>query len=118
MMEKHKLKLKIQTFIEGVADKYFCTDNIQGRLMNATSKWIIESNIYKIDPILDMFADQNGMIDCDRLYEVYSAALFKDGNISMDARTLIPDEYNYLKSLMPDKIVILTRDDLKQILMA
>ncbi|MEE0267696.1 MAG: hypothetical protein UD103_06940 [Bacteroidales bacterium] len=61
---------------------------------------LIEANINKYDNILDMFADEHGEIDVERII----SDLPTDKPIEMDLRQLSP--------ILPNRVLLITKEDL------
>ena len=69
-------------------------------VLKALGNSLIEANINKYDNILDMFANENGEIDVERII----SDLPTDKPIEMDLRQLSP--------ILPNRVLLITKEDL------
>ena len=82
-------------------------------MINSTLKVIVKQNTYKLEPILDLFADENGDIDEHIIIEEYSKILGEKG-IVIDLRDFIKNEM--VQKVLPDKAIVFKSEDLIKML--
>mgnify|MGYP003436431685 FL=1 len=107
-MKPEVLKLKLETFSSGIIDSV-----IDSKLMNITAKFFIKQNLWRLDNIFNNFIDKNGEIDTVLLSNMIEESLFVDGRYTLELRSILPQD---IKNLLPDKIIIFTKEDLEKIL--
>jgi hypothetical protein len=50
-------KIKLSNSVMGLIDTYFCGNSLSEKFINSTLKIILKQNLYKIDPMLNLFSD-------------------------------------------------------------
>lgn len=113
-MKATEFKLRVINLLNGLIDDYFGGSFINERFINATLKFLVKQNSNKYDNILNMFADENGEIDAYTLIDCYANMLGENG-LTIDLKSYINNDY--VKSLIPNKILILKKEDLLNIIM-
>lgn len=113
-MNRDELKLKVRCHLENIVDDYMPPTNIGNRLKNSTIKLYLRNNISKIDPILIAFEDANGDIDTQQIINHYRETLFPNGEMVINPKEQLPSEFDMVKSMLPDKIIVLHESDLYQ----
>lgn len=114
-MHKDEVKMKIRCFVDQTIDSVVPMDNIFNKLKNSTFKLVIDENINKLDPILSTFADEQGEIDIEHIISHYQATLFTNGELRVDLKSIIPDEYSVIKDMVPNKVILFRQNDLANI---
>ena len=71
-MQTDTLKLKLNNFVYDLIDKVFPKSDILSSIGNATAKFYIDQNMYKLDTYLKPFADVNGDIEVSTITTSYS----------------------------------------------
>jgi methylase of polypeptide subunit release factors len=112
-MKKHEVKLRLVCGVNELIDIYFGDNSIKDNLINSTLKVIVKQNTYKLEPILDLFADENGDIDEHIIIEEYSRILGEKG-IVIDLRDFIKSEM--VQKVLPDKAIVFKSEDLIKML--
>lgn len=112
-MKKHEVKLRLVCGVNELIDIYFGDNSIKDNLINSTLKVIVKQNTYKLEPILDLFADENGDIDEHIIIEEYSRILGEKG-IVIDLRDFIKNEM--VQKVLPDKAIVFKSEDLIKML--
>lgn len=112
-MKMAEFKLRVVTGLNNLIDDYFGENNYKDKFINATLKLLVKQNQNKYDHILDMFADENGCIDGDIVLCTYADMVGREG-ITFDIRQYIDN--NYLKTLLPNKVLIISKDDILNLL--
>lgn len=111
-MRKEEISYNIKKYVCKLIDDMIPAEGIVGKIENATAKYWVEQNQWRLDKILSSLTDQNGEIDPNLLIEQYKKVLFENGELRLSIKDILPDVYG---SLLPDKIVIFTIDDLYQL---
>lgn len=112
-MKITELKLRIITSIDNLIDKYYGDPTMLDKFVNATLKLLVQQNANKYDNVLNMFADENGNIDAHTVVSTYANMLEGEG-ITVDLRRYVP---GYIGSMLPNKILILRKEDIMDILL-
>lgn len=115
-MKIDELKLRINNFAGELIDMYVPATDFFSKMKNATMKLWVDQNMWKLDMVLEQFADQNRCIDVDKVKMYYENALFENGELKLDVVGMIPDNMEMLKQILPNKIVILHKQDLYKLL--
>jgi hypothetical protein len=92
---------------------YFGGSSMNEKFINSTLKIILKQNIYKADAILTLFADKDGDIDIINVVEEYSK-MIGDQGIVFDLKQYVDNDF--AKSLIPDKVLIIKREDIDKLL--
>ena len=115
-MKVDELKLRINNFTSEIIDMYMPPTDFFGKMKNATMKLWVDQNIWKLDPILNQFVDKNQCIDVEKVKNQYESVLFENGELKLDIVGMLPDDMDYVKALLPNKIVLLHKQDLYKLL--
>lgn len=97
-MKKEDLKPKLQAFLHQMMSEWFPDKNVLRGFGNA----LIDASINKYDNILDMFADEKGEIDVEGIIKNM------DDTIEIDLQSLSP--------ILPNRILLITKNDLMRML--
>ena len=108
-MNSQEVKLKLITSVNRLVDTYFAGSSVIEKMINATLKVLIKQNAYKIDGMLNLFADQNGNINPQDVLMEYANQI-DDNGIVIDIKQFINNET--LKQFMPNKILVLKKEDI------
>lgn len=111
-MKISEFKLKIHSGLNNLIDTYFGSNSVSDKFFNATLKILVKQNIHKYDDVLEMFADENGEINAMDVIDEYSK-VFPDEGFVFDVRNYVKNDL--MRSLMPNKALIIKKEDLKQI---
>ena len=111
-MKVDTLKLKLNNFIYDLIDKVFPKGDIISSIGNATAKFYIDQNMYKLDTYLKPFADVNGDIDTRRFMNLLEENVFSSGVFKLNISKYLPKEVN---KFMPCDIII-DKNDITNIL--
>lgn len=112
-MRIDEVKMKVSNALLNMIDTYFGGNNMSEKFINSTLKIIVKQNIYKIDSVLHMFADQNGEIDINEIINEYSNIIDENG-VTINLKEYVNNDM--LKSFIPNKILIIKREDLFNLL--
>lgn len=108
-MKAGEVKLRLSNSVINLIDTYFGGNNMSEKFINSTLKIILKQNIYKVDNILELFSDQNGEINVDEIVKEYSNMIGENGYI-FDIKNYVHNDM--VKSLIPDKVLIIKREDI------
>ena len=108
-MKAGELKLRLSHTVMGLIDTYFSGTTISEKFVNSTLKIILKQNTYKIDPLLDLFTDKNGDINAAEIVAEYANMIDENGFI-FDLKQYIDNDA--IKNMLPDKVLIIKRDDI------
>jgi hypothetical protein len=115
-MRTDELKLRIHNFLNDTIDLYLPPNNFFDKMKNSTAKFWLDQNSWMIFKAIDAFGDENHEIDPHKLLSYYEDALFEDDELRVDIKEMIPDQYEWLKDYLPNKLILFRKDDLKNIL--
>ena len=107
-MKASEFKLRIVTTLNNLIDTYFGSDTMVDKFVNSTLHIMVKQKSYMLDDVLEMFADQNGNIDEERVLNEYSK-MFEDGLI-IDIRDYIKNDF--VKNMLPNKSLVIKPDDI------
>ena len=114
-MKTDEVKLRIRNFIHNTIDLYVSPTNFFDKMKNSTAKLWVDQNIYKLNKAIDAFSDENDEIDENKVLEYYEKALFENGELKLDIKSMIPSQYDWLKEYLPNKLILFKTDDLRRI---
>ena len=112
-MKIHEVKLRLNSSINKLIDTYFGLPTVTEKMINATLKIIAKQNMYKLDTILGMFADQNGEIDPQAILYEYANQIDENG-IRIDIKDYIDNDL--IKQILPNKILIIKKEDIMSLI--
>lgn len=112
-MKAGEVKLRLSNSIMKMIDTYFGGNAINEKFINSTLKIILKQNLYKIDPMLNLFADQNGDINTAEVIAEYAKMIDENGYI-FDLKHYIDNDM--IKNMIPDRVLIIKREDILNLL--
>lgn len=112
-MKTEELKLRIVKSIDELIDVYYADNDFVDKMVNSTLKILLQNNTDKIDGFLKIFQDANGEINADAIINAY-AEQFADGGIKFDIKEFVNN--GFLKGFLPDKFLLIGKDDFLKIL--
>lgn len=112
-MKISEVKLRLSSSVMKLIDVYFSGNTFNEKMINSTLKIILKQNLYKIDSMLKLFSDKDGDINVDEIISEYSNIIDENGLV-FDLKEYINDDI--LKSFIPDKILIIKREDILNLL--
>ena len=112
-MKIGEVKMRLSNSIIDMINTYFGGSSMNEKFINSTLKIILKQNIYKVDGILALFADKDGDIDIINVVEEYSK-MIGDQGIVFDLKQYVDNDF--AKSLIPDKVLIIKREDIDKLL--
>lgn len=110
-MKASEFKLSIVQGINNLIDDYFGSGSRADKFVNSTLKIMVRQNTYKLDDIMELFTDEHGCIDEEVIIDEYSKVLGESGFI-LDLRDMVKNEL--IKSLLPNKALIIKKEDLRK----
>ena len=111
-MKIGEVKMRLSNSVMNLIDTYFSGNAMNEKFVNSTLKIILKQNLYKIDSILTLFADQNGDINTADIVTEYSKMIDENG-IVFDLKKYIDNDF--VKTFIPDKVLIIKREDILNI---
>ena len=111
-MKADTLKLKLNNFVYDLIDKVFPKGDIISSIGNATAKFYMDQNMYKLDTYFKPFEDVNGEIDTQRFLSLLEENVFSSGVFKLNISKYLPKEVN---RFIPCDMVI-DKDDIINIL--
>lgn len=112
-MKIGEMKIRLVTAVNKLVDTYFGQPTMSEKFINSTLKLIVKQNIYKVDSVLSLFADENGEINASDIVAEYAKMIDENGFV-FDLKQYVPNET--VKSLIPDKILVIKREDILNLL--
>lgn len=112
-MKVSEFKLRLIKFGNKLIDVYFPGDDISERMISASAKYILKNKVNELDNILEMFS-QNGDLNVDEFLEFMKDNMIKDG-LKINAHDYF-DKNSAFLSIIPNRTLIITKDDLNDIL--
>lgn len=112
-MKASEFKLCIVSGVNNLIDDYFGTHSMADKFINSTLKILVKQNTYKLDNIVDIFADEHGMINENIIIEEYSKVIGDSGFV-LDIREFIKNDM--IRSLLPNKALVIKKDDIRKML--
>jgi hypothetical protein len=114
-MKTDEIKLRVYKFLENTIDLYIPPIGFFDKMKNSTAKLWLEQNKWKMDKAVDSFGDENMEIDIETILKHYEQALFENGELRIDIKTMIPQQFEWVKDYLPNKIILFKKDDLNSI---
>lgn len=108
-MKTGELKMRLVNSAMEMIDTYFGGSNMSEKFVNSTLKIILKQNIYKIDPMLELFTDENGEINADEIIAEYANMIGENGYV-FDLKQYVNNDI--ARSLIPDKVLVIKREDI------
>lgn len=107
-MKKEELKDNLHKGLYGLVDEWFDGSNLPDTLFNGMAKTVISSNINKFDGYMELITNENGDIMTDDLINNVVNQLPEKIEIDLKQYINLP--------FVPNKILILTKNDITQII--
>ena len=108
-MNAQEVKLKLITSVNRLIDTYFGGAVISEKLINATLKVLVKQNAYKVDGMLNLFADEHGDINPQDILMEYANQI-DDNGLVIDIKQYVNNDT--LKQFLPNKVLILRKEDI------
>lgn len=110
-MKTDEIKLRLAKFINQTVDLYMPPTSFTDKLKNSTAKLWIDQNMWKLHKAIEAFSDQNHEIDINKIMEHYEDALFENGELRLDVKSMLPDNMQWLNDFLPNKIILFKKQD-------
>lgn len=114
-MRTDEVKMRVKKFILNTIDLYLPPTNIFDKLKNSTAKLWLDQNMWRINKVIDAFGDEHNDLDIEKVKKYYMDAIFENGEMRLDIKSMIPSQYDWLKEYLPNKIVLFKEDDFNNI---
>lgn len=112
-MKIGEAKIRISKAAFEMIDAYFGEPKMNEKFINSTLKILVKQNIHKVDSILTLFADKDGEIDVVSIMSEYANIIDESGYV-FDIKNFV--ENDMVKSLIPDKVLLIKREDILKLL--
>ena len=114
-MNVDEVKLRVIKFLNNTIDLYVPPTNFFDKLKNSTAKLWLEQNQRRIGKAICVFGDENHEIENDDVMKYYDQALFENGELRLDVKSMIPEAFEWIKEYLPNKIILFKVDDFRHI---
>lgn len=114
-MKTDEIKLRMVKFLNNTIDLYIPPTNFVDKLKNSTAKLWVEQNQWRFGKALNAFGDENDEIEIDEILKHYEHSLFENGEMRLDVKSMIPNNMEWLKDYLPNKIILFKVDDFRNI---
>lgn len=108
-MKAGEVKIRFANSVMNLIDTYFNGTALSEKFINATLKIALKQNLYKIDPMLNLFTDANGEINANDIVAEYANIVGEEGFI-FDLKQYVDNET--VKNMIPDKILVIKKEDI------
>lgn len=112
-MKIGEFKMRLANSVMNLIDTYFGGTAMNEKFINSTLKIILKQNIYKVDPMLELFVDKDGEINAADIIAEYANIIDEKGYV-FDLKQYV--ENDTIKSLLPNKILVIKREDILNLL--
>jgi len=112
-MKIGEVKMRLANSVMGLIDTYFGGTAMNEKFINATLKIVLKQNLYKVDPMLELFTDKDGEINASEIVAEYAKMIDENGYV-FDLKKYV--ENDTVKSMIPDKILLIKREDILNLL--
>ena len=114
-MRTDEIKLRLKKFLNNTIDLYMPPTNFFDKMKNSTAKFWLEQNMWRINKVIDAFGDEHNEIDVKMLKEYYVNTIFENGELRLDIKSMIPQQYSWINEYLPNKIVLFKVEDFEEI---
>lgn len=114
-MKTDEVKMRVIKFVNNTIDLYLPPTNFFDKIKNSTAKLWVEQNKWRFGKAIEAFGDEDGEVDIDRVKEHYETALFENGELRLDVKSMIPEHFNWMKEYLPNKVILFKVDDFRNI---
>lgn len=109
-MKIDEFKLKLMKFGNNMIDSYFPGSTMTDKTANSMIKYILKNRINDMDNILEMFAASDGEIDIDDFIDFMKVNMIGNG-LKINFHDYVKDN-SLLNTIVPDRTLLVTQDDL------
>lgn len=114
-MKTDEIKLRLHKFLNDTIDLYIPPVGFIDKMKNSTAKLWLDQNSWRLFNAIDAFGNEHHEIDIDKVMSYYEDALFENGEMRLDVKTMIPTQFEWLKDYLPNKIILFKKEDLRNI---
>ena len=114
-MKTDEIKLRENKFLNDTIDLYMPPVGIFDKMKNSTAKLWLEQNSWRLFKAIDAFGDEHHEIDIDKVLNHYESSLFENDELRINVKSIIPQQYEWIKDYLPNKIILFKKDDLRNI---
>lgn len=114
-MKTDEIKLRVKKFLNDTIDLYMPLVGLFDKMKNSTAKLWLEQNSWRLFKAIDAFGDEHHEIDIDKVLRHYEDSLFENDELRIDVKSIIPQQYEWIKDYLPNKIILFKKDDLRNI---
>lgn len=107
-MKTGEVKMRLVNSAMNLIDTYFCGNGLNEKFINSTLKILLKQNVYKFEPMIELFADKNGDINVDEIICEYSK-MFDERGLIFDLKDYIDNDL--IKGFIPDKVLVIKKED-------
>lgn len=112
-MTTTEFKARVSKVVRNLIDTYFSENTAIDKMANATLKVLLDSNMTKLDEVIQMFSDKDGNIDAVTIVNSYANSIGDEG-MPFDIRDYVKSDF--LRGILPRKSLIINKDDIMKIL--
>lgn len=112
-MKKEEFEYRITNCVCELIDDIIPGETFLGKVKNATAKYWVEQNMWRLDEIVSTFTDRNNDIDETNLVKTYENVLFEEGELRVVIKDIVPEKF---QNILPDKVILFKKEDLYKLL--
>lgn len=112
-MKVSEFKLRAISTINSLIDTYFGSNTMVDKFVNSTLHIMVKQKSYMLDDVLNIFADKDGNIDEELIFDEYSK-MFGENDIIIDIRRYIKNDF--VRDMLPNKSLVIKSDDILDML--
>ena len=112
-MKTGEVKIRLSKAVMGMIDTYFSESTLNEKFINSTLKILVKQNLYKLDSVLELFTDKDGEVNVTEIVAEYANMIDENGYI-FDLKNFVDNDT--IKCFIPDKVLVIKRDDILKIL--
>ena len=113
IMKQEQFIQHIINQLNNILDEWFDQNTLQDQASKAIVKTILEANKHKFHSMLNIVTDETGEVRTDILIKHLEDMLPASINIDLQQYA---EQFNIPKFIVPNKILLLTKEDIKHIL--
>lgn len=103
-MKKEEFTTNVLKQLNVLIDDWFDSNTVQDQITKALAKTVLETNVNKVQPMLDIFSDENGEVRTDILMKHLEDVLPEKIEIDLKRYINLP--------FIPNKILLLSKEDI------
>lgn len=103
-MKKEEFTTNILNQLNVLINEWFDSNTFQDNITKALAKTVLETNVNKVQPMIDIFTDENGDVRTDILMKHLEDVLPEKIEIDLKQYINLP--------FVPNKILLLSRQDI------